>query len=176
MIVITVNGDEFNVPSNAADTNWAANQIAFEQALATAINEAIADIASLLSGNVTIGGNLTVTGTTTSTGAMTASAALTANSTVTLGDYGADLNPMGGETVNHTRGAFLVPSGENNWTIANSKILDAENLQMCICQLRASDASARTVQSVDVSTPGSLTVYFTGNLAADNVVDFVILS
>lgn len=37
MLIIDVNGTPFPVPSNATDTNWAAQQIAFEQALAAAI-------------------------------------------------------------------------------------------------------------------------------------------
>jgi hypothetical protein len=36
-IAITVNGAAYPVPSSAADTNWAAQQIAFEQALAAAL-------------------------------------------------------------------------------------------------------------------------------------------
>ena len=42
MIEITVDGVAYEVPSSAADTNWAAKQVAFEQALATAVNEAVA--------------------------------------------------------------------------------------------------------------------------------------
>lgn len=42
MISITVNGVAYQVPSNASDTNWAAKQVAFEQALATAVNTALA--------------------------------------------------------------------------------------------------------------------------------------
>lgn len=38
MISITVNGVAYQVPSNASDTNWAAKQVAFEQALATLAN------------------------------------------------------------------------------------------------------------------------------------------
>jgi hypothetical protein len=38
-IAITVGGASYLVPSSAADTNWAAQQIAFEQALAAAIGE-----------------------------------------------------------------------------------------------------------------------------------------
>lgn len=38
MISITVNGTAYSVPSSAADTNWAANQVAFEQALASYVN------------------------------------------------------------------------------------------------------------------------------------------
>lgn len=33
MISITINGTAYEVPSNAADTNWAAAQVAFEQAV-----------------------------------------------------------------------------------------------------------------------------------------------
>ncbi len=42
MIDIDVNGVTYPVPSSAADTNWAAKQIAFEQGLAAGVNEAIA--------------------------------------------------------------------------------------------------------------------------------------
>ncbi len=38
MITVTVAGTDYEVPSSAADTNWAADQVAFEQALAAAIN------------------------------------------------------------------------------------------------------------------------------------------
>ncbi len=38
MIPITVNGTPYQVPSSAADINWAAAQVAFEQALAVAAN------------------------------------------------------------------------------------------------------------------------------------------
>lgn len=38
MITITVDGVSYEVPSSAADTNWAAKQVAFEQALATFLN------------------------------------------------------------------------------------------------------------------------------------------
>jgi hypothetical protein len=41
LIDITVNGVDYEVPSSAADTNWAANQVAFEQALAEAVNDAL---------------------------------------------------------------------------------------------------------------------------------------
>lgn len=37
MINITINGTPYPVPSSAADTNWAAPQVAFEQALAAAV-------------------------------------------------------------------------------------------------------------------------------------------
>lgn len=47
MINITVNGIAYSVPSSAADTNWAANQIAFEQALATTINSTITSVSDL---------------------------------------------------------------------------------------------------------------------------------
>lgn len=47
MIAITVASDSYDVPSNAADQNWAAKQVAFEQALAGAINSALASIATL---------------------------------------------------------------------------------------------------------------------------------
>ncbi len=42
MLTITVDGTDYDVPSSAADTNWAADQIAFEQALAAGVNTAIA--------------------------------------------------------------------------------------------------------------------------------------
>lgn len=38
MIDIDVLGLDYQVPSNASDTNWAAKQLAFEQALAAAVN------------------------------------------------------------------------------------------------------------------------------------------
>ena len=41
-VSITVDGVAYDVPSNASDTGWAAAQVAFEQALATAVNEALA--------------------------------------------------------------------------------------------------------------------------------------
>lgn len=41
-VSVTVDGVAYDVPSNASDTNWAAAQVAFEQALATAINRALA--------------------------------------------------------------------------------------------------------------------------------------
>lgn len=41
MISITVDGEAYEVPSNAADTNWAAKQLAFEQAVAEAVNTAL---------------------------------------------------------------------------------------------------------------------------------------
>lgn len=47
MISITVGSDSYDVPSNAADQNWAAKQIAFEQALAVAVNSALASINTL---------------------------------------------------------------------------------------------------------------------------------
>lgn len=40
MISIEVDGTSYEVPSNAADTNWAAKQVAFEQALAEAVTDA----------------------------------------------------------------------------------------------------------------------------------------
>lgn len=42
MINITVDGVVYPVPSSAADLDWAAKQFAFEQALAVAVNEALA--------------------------------------------------------------------------------------------------------------------------------------
>ena len=39
-VSITVDGVAFDVPSSASDTNWAAKQVAFEQALAVAVNAA----------------------------------------------------------------------------------------------------------------------------------------
>lgn len=47
MISITVNGVPYDVPSSAADTNWAADQVAFEQALAAAVNLALTDVTAL---------------------------------------------------------------------------------------------------------------------------------
>lgn len=47
MITITLNGDDFEVPSSAVDTNWAASQVAYEQALATEINALVAAVAAL---------------------------------------------------------------------------------------------------------------------------------
>lgn len=38
MISITINGVAYDVPSSAADTNWAAQQVAFEQALVAYVN------------------------------------------------------------------------------------------------------------------------------------------
>lgn len=38
MVTIEVLGEDYEVPSSAADTNWAAKQIAFEQALAAGVN------------------------------------------------------------------------------------------------------------------------------------------
>lgn len=38
MIDITVLGTDYEVPSNASDTNWAAKQLAFEQAVAAGVN------------------------------------------------------------------------------------------------------------------------------------------
>ena len=40
-ISITVDGVSYPVPSSAADTNWAADQVALEQALATGVNTAL---------------------------------------------------------------------------------------------------------------------------------------
>jgi hypothetical protein len=45
-VSITVDGVAYDVPSSAADTNWAAEQVAFEQALATAVNEALTAVAA----------------------------------------------------------------------------------------------------------------------------------
>ncbi len=36
-VSITINGVAYDVPSSAADTNWAADQVAFEQAIAAAL-------------------------------------------------------------------------------------------------------------------------------------------
>lgn len=47
MIAITVASDSYDVPSNAADQNWAAKQVAFEQALAIAVNSALSSINAL---------------------------------------------------------------------------------------------------------------------------------
>lgn len=41
MVTIAVDGADYDVPSSAADTNWAPAQVAFEQALATAVNDAL---------------------------------------------------------------------------------------------------------------------------------------
>jgi len=38
-VSITVDGTDYDVPSSAADTNWAADQVAFEQAVATYLDE-----------------------------------------------------------------------------------------------------------------------------------------
>lgn len=46
MISITVDGVAYEVPSNASDTNWAAKQVAFEQAMATAVNAALLGVDS----------------------------------------------------------------------------------------------------------------------------------
>lgn len=37
-VTITINGTDYSVPSSAADTNWAANQVAWEQAVSTYVN------------------------------------------------------------------------------------------------------------------------------------------
>lgn len=47
MVTIEVNGENYEVPSNAADTNWAVKQVAFEQALAENLNDALEDIETL---------------------------------------------------------------------------------------------------------------------------------
>lgn len=47
MIDISVLGVAYPVPSNASDTNWAAKQVAFEQALAAAVNGSATDIEEL---------------------------------------------------------------------------------------------------------------------------------
>lgn len=56
MITITVDSVDYEVPSSALDTNWAAKQIAFEQALAAAINAvpALPDATASLRGVVSI--------------------------------------------------------------------------------------------------------------------------
>lgn len=41
-VPITINGVVYQAPSSAADTNWAALQLVLEQALATAVNAAVA--------------------------------------------------------------------------------------------------------------------------------------
>lgn len=46
MITLTVNGEDLEVPSSASDVNWAANQVAWEQAVTTYLNEAGADAAA----------------------------------------------------------------------------------------------------------------------------------
>jgi len=43
-VSITVDGTAYSVPSGAADTNWAAQQVAFEQAVAAAVNSALTSI------------------------------------------------------------------------------------------------------------------------------------
>lgn len=47
MIAITVANDSYDVPTNAADQNWAAKQVIFQQALAAAVNSALASINTL---------------------------------------------------------------------------------------------------------------------------------
>jgi hypothetical protein len=39
-VIIPVAGTNYTVPSSAADVNWAADQVAFEQAIAAAVNAA----------------------------------------------------------------------------------------------------------------------------------------
>jgi len=59
MINITVNGVSYPVPSSAADVNWAADQVAFEQALATIISALAAQPfaeTTLTDGSATPGG------------------------------------------------------------------------------------------------------------------------
>lgn len=53
-INITLDNVAYPVPSSAADTNWAADQVAFEQALAAAINDAV----RVLNVNTTSVGNV----------------------------------------------------------------------------------------------------------------------
>jgi hypothetical protein len=47
MIDISIGGVDYPVPSSAADTNWAAKQVAFEQALATASDNNATNILEL---------------------------------------------------------------------------------------------------------------------------------
>jgi hypothetical protein len=47
MISISVNGVDYDVPSSASDTNWAAAQIAFEQALAAGVSDNTTDVTAL---------------------------------------------------------------------------------------------------------------------------------
>lgn len=43
-VAISINGTDYDVPATAADTNWAADQVAFEQALAAAVTTNTTDI------------------------------------------------------------------------------------------------------------------------------------
>jgi hypothetical protein len=62
MVSIDVNGTTYSVPSSAADVNWAAAQVAFEQALATNINTAVTQSAPSYQGgslfNIASGGDV----------------------------------------------------------------------------------------------------------------------
>lgn len=46
-VTITINGTDYSVPSSASDTNWAANQVAWEQAVATYLNATGTTVAAL---------------------------------------------------------------------------------------------------------------------------------
>jgi hypothetical protein len=96
-ISITVNSVAYDVPSSAADTNWAALQVAFEQALATAVNAAIAANTALAAKFVS------GTGTLTSGAATVATASVAAGSRIFV-THTADDGPVG---------ALYVPSRVN---------------------------------------------------------------
>ncbi len=51
MITIDVNGAELEVPSSAADTNWAAKQVAFEQAVVEYIDETVESLDNYVTEN-----------------------------------------------------------------------------------------------------------------------------
>ena len=69
-VSITVDGVGYDVPASASDTNWAPKQVAFEQALATAINTALSGGSTLPDASGSVRGAVSI-GTQTFGGAKT---------------------------------------------------------------------------------------------------------
>ncbi len=166
-LVITVAGVDYTVPSSAADTNWAAQVIAFWQALAAAI-EASADDVVLLTTNQDVHGTKSfldgIVAAVISTGQITCSGigefATLAGTWVDL-PAGDGTASTGGQKI--SGGLAGVEMGEVDVTIEVAGMSTGDRVQITPIQI---DASVHSWAVTDVSD-GEFTVTLGASCSAD---------
>lgn len=179
MIDIDIFGTDYPVPSGAADTNWAAQQIAFEQALASAVNRA----PRVLSLNVTpVGTGADTTEDNLMTYALPADTLSVNRMGVRVTAMGTGVNTADATTVRAYFGStavaskVLTASQANSWKVVFEVFRTGAATQIASGFVAnggtATDiAQASSLPSATLS--GAVTIKLTGQRASSSVADSV---
>lgn len=168
MITISVDGTDYEVPSSAADTNWAAKQVAFEQALAAVVDSDNALVANILSGSTTFAGTKTFSGNISAASVTAPSAAFATSALVGLLRIpGVDTTGTPGDAlVTKPRGRSSIASGQTACVLTYVGVGPEDS---CFVQLETPDGTGAS--RVTVAVTGD-TITVTANAAATTDVVF----